>query len=347
MKVLILGPVINENSSGGVAVFDEGLYGGFKELNDEVNILSIEKSSKIDNLIVDIKNPTPNKIFFNFGKIANMIKKYEPDLVISSLQYSAGIKKFKKKWGNAQYIQVLHGFPCPINGKFKSWSINKVAKYTKKYFDYVVTVSYLSYSINKKMNNIICDKVIHNGCALVPNKNLNERIYDFVYVGRLFKDKEVGMIADAFIKIKQNQPNLKVAIAGYGDMESLFKDGIYKDSGIDFLGKLTQIQVNDILSKSRFFVSMNPLEPFGIVFCEAAVNGCNIITQSSSGIVPLFFGKEYFHYSDSINSDELSKSLLRINDEYFEISEAEKVAIQKYMSFKRVATEYKQLIDKK
>lgn len=85
MRVLILGPVVNENTSGGVAVFDEGLYSGFSELGDYVNIISIEKSSLINNIVVKTKNPNPNKILFKFNRIAKEIQKYKPDLVISSL----------------------------------------------------------------------------------------------------------------------------------------------------------------------------------------------------------------------------------------------------------------------
>ena len=283
------------------------------------------------------------KIFFNFGKIANAIKKYEPDLVISSLQYSLGIKKYKRKWNKAKYIQVLHGFPCPINGKFKSWSVNKVAKYSRKHFDYVVTVSFLSYAINKKMNGIVCDKVIHNGCALTPSTNHKERVYDFVYVGRLFRDKEVEMIGDAFKIMKQTNPKLRLAVAGFGELEPLFTQGKFKDSGIEFVGRLSQNQVREYLEQSKFFISMNPLEPFGTVFNEALMNGCNIVTQSSNGSMALFINKPYFHCADSVNAFELADRLMIIKNFYKEIDIEEKNKFVEYMSFKRAAKEYKDL----
>lgn len=343
MRVLILGPVVNNKTSGGVAVFDEGLCNGFKELGDESNILSIEKSSKLDNLVIKSNKPKPSKIPFLTGRIAKAIKQYKPDLVISSLQYSIGIKKYKRKWPSAKYIQVLHGFPCPINGKFKWWSVNKVAKYSRKHFNYVVTVSFLSYAINKKINNILCDKVIHNGCALVPNNSNSERTIDFIYVGRLFRDKEVEMIGDAFKLLKNAKPELKLAVAGFGELEPLFTNGKFKDSGIEFLGKLTQDQVKDYLSRSKFFISMNPLEPFGTVFNEAVMNGCNIVTQSSNGSMALFLKKDYFHCADCVNKNELSNRLLMISDSYTPISNEEKQKFVDYMSFRRAAKEYKDL----
>ena len=191
MRVLILGPVINEKSSGGVAVFDEGLFSGFKELGDEVIILSLSKSSTIENIIVECENPNPNRMFLHFRKIAKEIKKYKPDIVISSLQYSLGIKQYKRHWPSATYIDVLHGFLCPINGRFKAFVANKLIKKSSKCFDKVVSVSSLTYAINKKMNCIVSDAIIYNGCSLKPSKNEAKRDIDFIYIGRLFKDTEV------------------------------------------------------------------------------------------------------------------------------------------------------------
>ena len=238
---------------------------------------------------------------------------------------------------------MLHGFPCEINGKAKAWLINKSAKFTRKHFDYVVTVSFLSYAINKKIIQIPCDKVIYNGCKLLPTKLQSEKKYDFVYVGRLFKDKEVEMIADSFLLLKKAYPSMRVAIAGYGELEPLFKNGKFANTGIEYLGKLTQDQVQDLLSSSRFFVSMNPLEPFGIVFCEALLCGCNIVTQSTSGCAPLFIKKDYFHPTDCVDSIQLSEALLDISNNYHKITDDELKEIVYYSSFKRVASEYKDL----
>lgn len=344
LRVLILGPVVSDKVSGGVAVFDEGLCAGFRELGNQCNILSIDKSSNISNLLIKRRNSKPNKILFNLKKIAKEIEKYEPDLVISSLQYSLGIKRYKRKWYRAKYVQVLHGFPCPINGKFKSWAVNEAAKYSRKHFDYVVTVSYLSYAINKKINGIICDKVIHNGCALTPSTSSKNKIYDFIYIGRLFRDKEVEMIGDAFTIIKRLNPKLRLAVAGFGELEPLFVKGKFRESGIEFVGKLSQSQVKDCLGQSRFFISMNPLEPFGTVFNEAVINGCNIVTQSSNGSMALYLNKDYFHCADCLNGNELASRLLEILNNYVEIDDAEKERFIKYMSFTRAAKEYLSLI---
>lgn len=349
MKVMILGPIVNDVLSGGVGVFDEGLYSGFKSLGDNVEIISVSKSSKINNIVVGKKaTDNKNRVYFSFRKIAKIIKLNRPDLVISSLQYSLGIKKYKRFWDKALYVQVLHGMPCPINGKFKCFLINKAARFGKKHFDKTVTVSFLSYAINKKMNLITCDKVIYNGCnfdSTIFNNNSLIRDVDFIYIGRLFKDKEVEMICDSFLKLKEKDKNINCVVAGYGELENLFTKGKYANSGINYVGKAKQSEVYDLLKRSKFFISMNPLEPFGIVFAEAVCCGCNVITQCTSGCVPFFMGKNYFHQANCVDSNELADRLCKIFNEFVEIGIDEKKYLIDLFSFKKVAEEYKKLFD--
>lgn len=347
MRIAILGPAIDDKASGGVAVFDEGLYEGFIENGDVAFLISSNKSNSIDNITISKKAIKPNRILFHFRKIAQIIKKIEPDIVISSLQYSIGIKKYKRKFNKCKYIQVLHGFPCEINGKAKARLINRVAKFSKKHFDYVVTVSFLSYAINKKMNIIECDKVIYNGSKFIPTINRTDRPIDFIYIGRLFKDKEVEMIADSFLNLKAKHPKYNLAIAGYGELAEKFKQDKYAKSGINFIGRLSQNEVREILSKSKFFISMNPLEPFGIVFSEALLSGCNIVTQSTAGCASLYVKHPYYHIADCLNASELTKRLEVIHENYHAISDEEMSEIKDFASYKRVAKEYKDLVTTK
>lgn len=345
MKVVILGPVVNEKLSGGVGVFDEGLYKGFKNLGDDVYLISVASSSSVPTICIGNGNGKTRKIYFSFNKIGKIIKTIKPDLVICSLQYCVGIRMYKKCWNKALYVAVLHGFPCTINGRLKANLVNFVARYSRKHFDKVVTVSFLSFAINKKINRITCDKVIHNGCSLISSECSINRDIDFIYIGRLFRDKEIEMIANAFIRAKKMNHNLKFVVAGYGEFEESFKNGKFKCPGIEFIGKLSQNDVKKYLSRSKFFISMNPLEPFGTVFNEAVINGCNIVTQNTSGGMSLFYGKPYFHSADCVNETELANKLIAISDRFKSIDDDEKKSLIDYLSYKRCAQEYKELLD--
>lgn len=346
MRVLILGTIVNNQVGGGIGVFDENLYEGFKKLGDEVNILSVGKSTKIDNIVAGNPTNNINTIYFRFRKIAKLIKEYKPDLVISSVQYCIGIKKYKRFWKKCTYVQVLHGIGWPVNGRIKTWAINKVSKFGRKHFDKVATVSYVSYALNQQLIGVKCDKVIHNGCNY-PFKTNSERKYDAIYVGRFHPDKNVEMITDAFIELKKKNPNYKFAIVGYGEQEELFTKGKYKNAPIDFLGKKSPDEVKKIFTESKFFVSMFTFEPFGLTLCEALLSGCNVITQLSSGSAPLFFNKPYYHIANCVNKNELCDIIENAFSNYHEISEEEIKELAEYLDYKRVAAEYKELVDEK
>lgn len=348
MKVIILGPVVNNTLSGGVGVFDEGLYTGFKNLGDDVKLVSCAKSSKIDNVF--LRKPSNRKfsIYFSFGKIAHLIKEEKPDLVISSVEYSIGIRKYKRASKRTLFVQVLHGVAWPINGRLKAFLVNKVAKLSRKYFDKVVTVSYLSHALNIQYNGIVCDKVIHNGSDLTPFLEKLDRKYDFAYVGRLFKDKQIQLLKDAFILAKEKKPDLKLAIAGFGELSYLFDNEKFKKSGVDFLGKINHDDVHKLYKNTKCFISLHPTETFGTVFNEAILNGCNIVTQSTSGVASLYFDSGYFHISDCTSAEDLSNRMINIIEkEYKEVEKDYILKMADYLSYTRVANEYKQLVKSK
>jgi len=347
MRILILGPIVNERTSGGVAVFDEGLYHGFNELGDFAQIISIDKSSSIDNLVAGKPTNKKHKIFFRFRRIAKLIKKFEPDLVISSVQYSIGIKKYKRKWPKATYVQVLHGTPCPVNGIFKAWCINFAARYSRKHFDKLVTVSHLSWAINKKINRVECDEIINTGC--IPPSNFNgskEKKYDFCYVGRLVKDKNIEKMMDSLIEIQKERHNLKVCIAGYGELEHLFyPGGKYDLDFVTFKGKVEHPNVFSIYSDSKFFISLCELEACGLAFSEAAICGCNPVSALSSGQTYLFRGKPFYHTIDTSNVNIMTAELKMVLDNHVEITKGDIGELIEIFSFKNIAKKYKNLVE--
>ena len=318
MKILILGPVLNNSLSGGVGTFSENLVLGMRELGHDANILSLAKSSSLDNFVIKAKKYSDLSIILKLRKIAKFIKTIQPDLVISSLQYNLGIRLYKKTCPKAKYIAVLHGMSCPINGRLKSFAVNWVARYSVKYFDKTVTVSYLSQAINKKTFGIKCDAVVPNGIDCSQQKSqiletdFQNRKYSFLYLGRLYKDKNVDLLADAFIEAHKRNPNITLAIVGGGPMAPLFeKNGKYDVPGIVYLGKVSHDKVFGIYSQAKCFISLNELEPLATTFMEAAICGCNLIAPYTSGQNQLFFKDPILHCVDITNSASLSNGLLQ------------------------------------
>lgn len=345
MKVAIIGPVLTKEQSGGVAVFDEGLYDGMKENEIETILVSFGKSLAKNNVILGNKKP----VLFrkkHFKKISKILKSEKIDLAICSLEYTSGIKIYKKMNPSTFFVQVIHGFPCVTDGKIKTFLLKRNFRFTSKYFDKTVNVSFLSYAINKKIYGISSNEVIPNGCNFMPIKGKIKKDIDFLYVGRLTPGKNIDLVANAMIEAMKAQSSLECCIVGYGDLEKDFLEGgKYYQTGINFLGRKNQHEVREIMQRAKFFISLNPLEPFGIVFLEAALSKCNIISQNCFGAAPIFEGKKYFHTANELDYKVLGKKLISSLENYYEISDDEVNKLSKEYSYKNIAAKYLKLLD--
>jgi glycosyltransferase involved in cell wall biosynthesis len=260
------------------------------------------------------------------------------------LQYSIGIKKYKKVNKNAKFVQILHGYPCPINGKKKAWEINQVAKYSRKHFDYLVTVCYLSWGINEKINLIHCDAVIPCGCTLQAAEPTSTKKYDLVYVGRLYRDKRVDLICDAFLRLCKENPSLRMAVAGGGEQAELFTSGRFKDPHIKYLGLINHAKVNEVFASSKFFISLNELEPFGTVFLEAVTQGCNILMPYTGGPVEYLGKRDFTHFIDVSSVEHVARDIKCALPQYRQVTKQEEQSFVDEFSYKRVAQEFIDLV---
>lgn len=349
MKVLVLGPVLNEKLSGGVGTFDENLVQGFRERGDEANIISLAKSSHIDNIVIPSRHYNDLSVVLALPKIAKAIAKEKPDLVISSLQYNLGIKLFKRKWPKAKYIAVLHGVTCPTLGKVHSALVNFVARYSQKHFDSLVIVSSISLAFNWMIFGIKGDASIPIGfstnkdVSLIgpADSNQKDRPFDFLYVGRLVADKNIIPLCRAFLDLLKIHPNLILAIAGWGELEDEFlPGGEFCHPNIKFFGKLPHEKTFELYKQAKTFISLHPVEAYGLAFGEAALCGCNLVGPISTGILQVFYGKQYFHIVDISSVDSIKRGLENCLENYSPISDDEMAYLKDELSVKKMADRY-------
>ena len=96
----------------------------------------------------------------------------------------------------------------------------------------------------------------------------------FVFVGRLSKNKRVDLLIKAFKKTKDNNAKLLIAGNDFEGIQTKLEAPASGDSRIEFLGAVSEEKLKLLLAESEFFVSASDYESFGISAVEAMKAGC-------------------------------------------------------------------------
>lgn len=277
-KAYILGPTTSNQYFGGVAVFDDELAKGLKKQGWLVRQFTRQKTFSRNSDIYQLKK----------GNLNKFIKKEKPDLVIASLQY--GIY-FRGMNSTVKKVYVLHGFfEQEYYGGLKSAINTRVQKYMLKYSDVVVANSYFTKMINQKFFGIKSDFVQH----LAVSEDFLEQLDimgqgrrsegSYIFVGRLVEAKGIRQIVEAAKVLESKNFEFNLKIVGEGPLKEYIQKQREKyDLPIELLGRKNQQEIVRMYQENDCFISLNPSEPFGIVFLESLISGCKIICPHTGG----------------------------------------------------------------
>jgi len=195
----------------------------------------------------------------------------------------------------------------------------------KRYFDIMWGVGTLqekfALDIGYNRTNIrkgfyVADKIFFNK-SFTPKFDKN--FVNFLYVGRLVKEKNVLMLAKVLDKINSlSKSNHKLGIVGDG----VYKNKIQEFDCVEYYGLKTQEEIITIAKNYHAFCLPSIYEPWGVVLHEMAAIGLPIIASNKCGssydILKEGFNGFKFH---PVNSKSLENSL----NSFIEISLDEKI----------------------
>lgn len=110
----------------------------------------------------------------------------------------------------------------------------------------------------------------------------NENKITITTCAQLIERKNIDWVIDVFNKISSHTKNIKLNIIGDGPLYNELSSTKNKD--IYFHGWKNNNEVLNIFSKSDIFILPSDNETFGMVYIEAAINGCVIIGKKDTGI---------------------------------------------------------------
>tara|TARA_A100001388_G_C28769664_1_gene503034 strand:+ start:130 stop:1116 length:987 start_codon:yes stop_codon:yes gene_type:complete len=241
-----------------------------------------------------------------------------------NIYFSTKDKYYFITWGIYNFLPLpaknvlcfMHGFPSANQQDllrfylFRSIIIlNKIRKIRS------ISVSKFSHSILKDIYKLDT-QVLRNSIPFTVNKeNLThdlEKDIDIIFIGRVNNYKMPIFMLDTLEHLATKGKNIYVVGEGTS------KDNYLKHNNatnIVFSDFVARNEVSLLLKRSKYFISCSDSEPFGIVFLEALLFGCKLISPRSGGLLEIssHFPKEFIYlfnfYDNEYDAKEILKNL--------------------------------------
>lgn len=108
----------------------------------------------------------------------------------------------------------------------------------------------------------------------------SQKIYDFIYVGRVDQNKQVNLIVDAFHALQQQHPDIKLLIVGDGPERSNLTEKVadYRIAeSVQFAGKQKYEDIPNFLNQSHIFIMASAFEGLPVAMIEALSCGLPVV----------------------------------------------------------------------
>ncbi len=235
-----------------------------------------------------------------FRNIMKKLSGYKIDSIIVNTRFHltshVGIRFAKKK--NIPVFLIEHGSNyVTLDNKFIDFFANRYEDFlTYKIKNKVSGFYGVSNACGKwlKQFKIKASGTWYNSIDFnqkVPRKKKHSSI-NFLYAGRLIKQKGVDNILNAFSELEKKYDNIKLYIAGDGPELEKYKAN-FKNKNIYFLGKLTYEELKKYYAMTDIFL-YPPLWPEGLPtsILEAGLMKCAVIGTNQGGISEILNDKK-------------------------------------------------------
>lgn len=201
----------------------------------------------------------PFDIVYNKGMMS-AIKDIDPDIVI--MQGIAGDLTNRQiiAWAARKNKKIIIWACAWEPGRAKGMLLKIKNRFVNSFFrkaDYFLTYSTHASKYVSNMNiDMACIETCYNGIEIdemekeeesirrkaleIRNKYAMESSVSFLYVGGLIKEKRIGFLVDAFMKLKEQYENIKLFIIGDGPLKTELEEQLssYNCDSIYYLGRI-------------------------------------------------------------------------------------------------------------
>ena len=297
---------------GGIATFTKTLAEGLSGRNYDVKVLLTGKTNKV----LKCANTTiPNLIVRSSGSALRMFKSLiQSDLIVFS---NFSLKSFPLVWVSRKKFLIIHHISPFCHSRelnWREWIKQRIFTRTNNVF----------VSENLKLLSGLNGLVVCNGTSFPIDsaKNVNNRIGDFLYVGRLIPEKGVQTAILAFSVIVPLHDDLEFNIVGDGQSRLELEQVVMQlkiEKNVKFLGSIDEFGIRALLKTHKFLVFPSEWqEPFVLVAIEALTQGCIPIVADVGGILEACKNRAVAFESRNISqlAETLESSLINYSAVY-------------------------------
>lgn len=259
----------------------EGNYPNRNKVKNAIEIIKVLKKIKYKVFIL-IQWDTLEGWLFNF-----LVPKKKACIVMESSICESTVTGFKG-WMKKLYVsKIKYGLP---SGKLQQELLEAVGMNSK----FLYKTKGVGIFERKKTTDFI---------------KSTEKINDFLFVGRLSKEKNIEQIIRVFNKL----PELNLTIVGSGPLEEALKEKATKN--IIFKGYQSKSEMNKIYSQHHVFVLPSIMEAWGLVVEEALYNGIPVVLSDKIGCVGEIMNDGIEGYIYDVTSDkDLEEQIIKVTD---------------------------------
>lgn len=291
-----------EEEKSGIKIFRLPVYEPFKNRypilkhnKDMKRIMSKLDNYKIDRIIVNTRFHLTSHVGANYGRKNNI-----PVYLIEH---------------GSNYVTLDNKFIDFFANRYEDFLTWKIKKKIKGFYGVSNACGTWLKRFKIKANGTWYNSIDFD--QKVPKRTPHKEI-NFMYAGRLLKQKGVNNILEAFTELEKKYDDIHLFIAGDGPEFSNYKSN-YKSNNIEFLGKLDYQTLLKYYVKTDVFL-YPPLWPEGLPtsILEAGLMGCAVIGTNQGGI------KEVINSKNGIIVNEDEKSLYNAMKKMLDNSELRK-----------------------
>lgn len=353
MRIALLSQEFSENCNGGICKYTYDLCNGLAKCGHEVHIVTKSKNKyKFDDINIFIHNPSLQSIdFLNLpenmdiseknlaysysacSKLLEIIDKFDIQIVEAPLWDAEGfVFSLVKNVPFVVRIETplfkvadIQGWEITEDLKLANWMEGETARRADKVI-----------AISENIATLIAD---HHGIAkgdmeLCPlgialpdkellNKDMDDKYFIILFVGRLEKRKGIDTLFKAMPSIIDAIPNSRFIIIGMdtnlapdaGSYKNYLLRNINKEyhSHISFLGYVDNSELTQYYKKCSVFVAPSLYESFGLIYLEAMSWGKPVIGCNVGGVTEIVENNKNGLIISSGDERMLAEAIIKLN----------------------------------